>query len=544
MFPFVIIPDNMTAEELKRARPYLHRVILWAAAPPARSLRGEYGKELLRELSDRLFVEGEKSLDLLQGIIILVGWYHKTFITKPQLTNLLQLMVALVVDLGLNKAPNFHDRQRVAIFATENAHGNQELSTTRTNEERRALAGCFYLTSSMSTSFKRLDPLWYSPHMEECCQVLAAEKEYPSDERLVYMVRIQHLTQRIVQTLSNESSSNNMGKAPITMCVKSFQLELKDINDGLPERLKNDTIMLLQLRCAEVHLYEIGLHMPPSFSDHAGLGPDTLARRDILYSCLRATKSFLSIYFECLSIIDFHHGPLLCTWTQMSYVLVIGSKITLFKANDWDVQYARNQIDFVSVLDRCIMMVDMLMAALRQDAVLLPAVDTFFEQCTIQTKWLRSWYQSMLAMDEEKTAAGAVGADEELGPPLSHGKLRDRVQVQQRANALIAPGNPQPGTGGPVQYGVQRGNTNAVSRDAKVGESPHGTSANTEKMQQPSMPGLGMPVMQDAVMGGMFDFWDDSFWSETLGGWNPNFNVNGPNMNMGGYGAGPGDVMG
>jgi hypothetical protein len=72
----------------------------------------------------------------------------------PQLTNLLQLSIALLVDLGLNKASYTSDKHQMITDTTKMLHGmlhgNSVYSQIRTNDERRAFLGCFYLTSTLA----------------------------------------------------------------------------------------------------------------------------------------------------------------------------------------------------------------------------------------------------------------------------------------------------------------------------------------------------------------------------------------------------------
>lgn len=72
---------------------------------------------------------------------------NKLYFRKAQMTNLIQLALALIVDLGLNKAPNQYDRQKMATFATDQAHGEVPLPYMRTSDERRTLLGYFYMAS-------------------------------------------------------------------------------------------------------------------------------------------------------------------------------------------------------------------------------------------------------------------------------------------------------------------------------------------------------------------------------------------------------------
>ncbi len=65
----------------------------------------------------------------------------------PQLTNLVQLAIALLFGLGLHKAPNGNDEHEVLVEETKCPSERLDLKRRRTLEERRAFLGLFWLTN-------------------------------------------------------------------------------------------------------------------------------------------------------------------------------------------------------------------------------------------------------------------------------------------------------------------------------------------------------------------------------------------------------------
>lgn len=74
-FPFVTIPVDMSSEKLRQEKPYLYRTIMMVAAhdEPVRQL--EMGKEILLGFSTILLLKAEKSLDLLQAMLVYNAWF-------------------------------------------------------------------------------------------------------------------------------------------------------------------------------------------------------------------------------------------------------------------------------------------------------------------------------------------------------------------------------------------------------------------------------------------------------------------------------------
>ncbi len=67
--------------------------------------------------------------------------------------------------------------------------------------------------------------------------------EYETDVTLVFLLRIQHLTQRISELNPRDNTIEeftSIPKAPTAVYVSVFQNELDELRTKLPDRLRND----------------------------------------------------------------------------------------------------------------------------------------------------------------------------------------------------------------------------------------------------------------------------------------------------------------
>lgn len=95
----------------------------------------------------------------------------------------------------------------------------------------------------MALGFGRIESMRYTKYMQECLTTLESEEEYSTDVMLVFLVRIQHLTERISQLNSPDSPTEEVvgvPTAPMSAYVSAFQAELDRIRIGLPTHLRND----------------------------------------------------------------------------------------------------------------------------------------------------------------------------------------------------------------------------------------------------------------------------------------------------------------
>lgn len=85
----------------------------------------------------------------------------------------------------------------------------------------------------------------YTSYLKECVSTLEREGEYETDIILVFLLRIQHLTQRISELNPRDNTIeefNSIPKAPTAVYVSAFQNELNELRAKLPDHLKNDSM--------------------------------------------------------------------------------------------------------------------------------------------------------------------------------------------------------------------------------------------------------------------------------------------------------------
>ena len=73
-FPFVVIPDNATAKTMAQNSPFLLLAILVVASSHASDLHRKLDAEFCKLLGLKVVTNGEKNLDLLQGLLVYIAW--------------------------------------------------------------------------------------------------------------------------------------------------------------------------------------------------------------------------------------------------------------------------------------------------------------------------------------------------------------------------------------------------------------------------------------------------------------------------------------
>jgi len=71
-FPFVVVPAHVSAAELEVDKPLLFNAIMMAACnEPTEQI--SRAKKLRKDIAQKIIVEGERNLDILQAILIAVA---------------------------------------------------------------------------------------------------------------------------------------------------------------------------------------------------------------------------------------------------------------------------------------------------------------------------------------------------------------------------------------------------------------------------------------------------------------------------------------
>ena len=73
--PFVAVPTDLSAQELKQTKPFLFHSILMAASYKNVARQKLLEGEIVKYLSENLLLKGERNFDLLQGLLVYIAWY-------------------------------------------------------------------------------------------------------------------------------------------------------------------------------------------------------------------------------------------------------------------------------------------------------------------------------------------------------------------------------------------------------------------------------------------------------------------------------------
>ncbi|OCT50483.1 hypothetical protein CLCR_07356 [Cladophialophora carrionii] len=135
-FPYVMIPEACPVATLVGERPMLAQAVFvattWRFPERQRALKEKF----LQDFNHRYFVKSEKSLDLLQALIVYFAWLGS-------------LVVSLAVELGINQKPTSVTQHEMIVGpGSALEQGNEAMSSKFWGfEARRAYLGAFTVST-------------------------------------------------------------------------------------------------------------------------------------------------------------------------------------------------------------------------------------------------------------------------------------------------------------------------------------------------------------------------------------------------------------
>lgn len=141
-FPFVVISDGLTAIELQRSRPFLAKAIRMVASLRHRRSMWDQSRLLLRQISDTIFMGPDRSLDLLQSVIVFLSFFHYFCFAHGHFNTLSHLASSMIADMRLDRP-----RGRPALGNNGLQGIDPEEPRAMSNDERRAVLAVWYLNS-------------------------------------------------------------------------------------------------------------------------------------------------------------------------------------------------------------------------------------------------------------------------------------------------------------------------------------------------------------------------------------------------------------
>ncbi|PSR81788.1 hypothetical protein BD289DRAFT_484233 [Coniella lustricola] len=333
----------MSSADFRQAHPFLWLSIMACSSCSVRQAN-VLGDKLRHMIATKVIQEVERSLDLLQGMMVFLQWPHCHTSDKPWMSFWTNLAVAIAQDLGFTTLTGETAFTYIKKFwLPKNPCRQPQANSTRTMEERRIILALYVWTTTYAQMVRRDNPLPWTPFMEQSLRALMNQPEWEGDSILAAQVRSSLVGLQITD-LSIQQALRGEVRIPLFF-HQSLSSQMEEIWRTLPSNLLNNETVLIHLHATEVAVHEIGLSVEPSINNM-----DTIKRLNALRSCLNALENFFQAWdritpsqYMGLTFNMFVH--------LLNCIVALFRLSTLDNIPGWDPTEARSRLPLFTMLD-------------------------------------------------------------------------------------------------------------------------------------------------------------------------------------------------
>ncbi|KPM43980.1 hypothetical protein AK830_g2648 [Neonectria ditissima] len=331
LYPIVHVPESWTYEATRRVRPALFRAILTAASTSTDpSLSPALFVDTGKYLAAKVVVAGEKSLDLIQALLVLSTWQQPPEKFQGlKFSQHAQMAATMVMDLQSS-----NDEQYKIPEPDQTMMPSDNLLETC-----RSFPACYFLCSSIALSFRRPSVLRYGPWVERCIKTLEmAPFLHLNDSRLLAWVKLQRLAEESLAMVGFDEAS------PVDFSDARTRFILKHCGDSVT-RWRQSIAKDIMCGPLEIHYHMIlvSLSEPSLYNDHeisdfrppyviralplAKKPPSTgqMKGTGAVTQCAVSAQHLISSFLD-LSVEVLRSVPVI-TYTRMAYAVIVLVKV-------------------------------------------------------------------------------------------------------------------------------------------------------------------------------------------------------------------------
>ncbi|KAJ9133831.1 Transcriptional regulator WAR1 [Pleurostoma richardsiae] len=414
-FPFVYIPTNTTASELRQARPFLWFCIM---AITTRSLPQQIslGERIRRIVAQKVVVESERSIDILLGLLCYLGWSHYHKIPgkeRPYLSVWTQMTIAMVNDLGLHKTPP--EQSGPLCFKSFWFHARPPPIKERTMEERRAVISMFLISCILASVLKKTDTMRWTPHMDASLRELTEHPEWEGDRLLAIQARCHLITNQMAHSPWQPGDNDGPRPPPPTYFVKALLAQLQDLKRSIPPELEQNEMVLLFLYSTELSIHENEVsYCPPQTA------LETSEHVNALWACVQSIQAWFDVYFKIPVMMNI--GVTFNVFSQLSRCFITLYRLSTLDDPAWDKSLVKANLNIVTLIERFAGIMEEIpeVAGLVGDPTSSITEQTIFTKAAkIMREMAVRWRIELDGEQQPNAAAGPEGQTGQVAPIVS-----------------------------------------------------------------------------------------------------------------------------
>ncbi|KAK2599984.1 hypothetical protein QQS21_005286 [Conoideocrella luteorostrata] len=321
-FPFMALPPDASVKDLAASKPFVLLAIL-SAASGSKTLQGHglYDEEFRKVLGLKFVAGGDRSLEMLQGLLIYCAWYP--FHLRPkerQAFQYIQMATDIVHELELDQ-----EQHLPGLWSDSPALTEDQLISIR------SYLGYFYLAATLANTWglatrrrRRSLDLAYTPWTTKCCELLERYGQSEDDRTLAALARITGVSYQAAKIINGYDGDGN---DELKIMLAGFRSEVLRLESVLPITVNSSVSVRLQMLFTKICLdggTALKLQRPlPTETDKWNHLPDTHSR---LHECVSGLailyREIMSIHeseFACFTVVD---------WSRPIHATILGLRLS------------------------------------------------------------------------------------------------------------------------------------------------------------------------------------------------------------------------
>ncbi|KAJ5484613.1 hypothetical protein N7453_012081 [Penicillium expansum] len=296
--PFVVFPPGTTMGEVRRNKPYLFLSIIAAAVGVFNhDAQPILVNETYRLIAEQVVVKGQKSLELVQTIMICSIWYlPPDNFDEIKFYSMTHMAAVMAMELGLNRPISGSRRSFNMIRELIMKKPTGPAFDPDGPEARRTWVGCYYLPVQMSAALRRAHLVTWQPYMDECLEILETHPDaLPSDRKLKWWAKLGSIMEDAGHRFCAEDpgSITTFADSKAWYNIKLFEDRLAQWREEVPRDLYLGPMVHTE------HVLNLFVHEPAMSVDY-NTGNNSPPQDDLHKSSIAAVIDALTTAIRCI----------------------------------------------------------------------------------------------------------------------------------------------------------------------------------------------------------------------------------------------------
>ncbi|KAH6628308.1 hypothetical protein F5144DRAFT_304043 [Chaetomium tenue] len=341
-FHCVVLREDETVASMAKDRPFVLLAIL-AAASGSSTLQGHslYDEEFRKILGLKFVAGGERTIELLQGLVIYIAWYP--FHLRPKNKQSLQyirMVVDIISDLELDEDPG--------------TDSTDTLATPERLEQIRLYLASYYLASAAASTWGRSSSLSYTEYTSLCSDLLSQHSALPGDHTLAWQARLERLIEETNDLRRTQRGRSPQSEYQIGLMLRGMETQLAEWEARMAPRVANTPSIRLAILFTRVFLSGAPLLKLPSVKMAPALDGSAAFRADP-GRVMAVVPALHELYEFLLGLAPREFNAFIgVEWGALILAIILGFRMSfpLLVCPEWDDRAARGVVRFEEYITR------------------------------------------------------------------------------------------------------------------------------------------------------------------------------------------------